>query len=86
MNNRGQVIFFTFMVGIVIILLAIAFAPGIKKQIDTARDSNNLDCSNSSISNFDKATCVVADLTIFHYVIGVVVLAGAVIAARRFLT
>ena len=85
MNNRGQVIFFTFMVGIVVIILALAFAPGIKTQVDTIRNSDNLDCSNSSISDFDKVTCTAADLTIFYFVIGVIVLGGVVISARRFL-
>jgi len=73
------------MVGIVIILLGIAFAPGIKSQIDDVRNSDNLDCSNAAISDFDKITCVTVDYTIFYFVMGIIFLGGAVVVARRFL-
>jgi len=94
MNNQGQIVFYTFMVGVVIIVLALAFAPVLKTHIDDVRGNSTLsytnktiglDCSNSSISNFDKATCVVTDLSLFQFIVGLLVLAGAVITARRFL-
>ena len=94
MNNQGQIVFYTFMVGVVIIVLALAFAPVLKTHIDDVRGNSTLsytnktiglDCSNSAISNFDKATCVVTDLSLFQFIVGLLVLAGAVITARRFL-
>ena len=96
MDKKGQVVFYTLMIGIVFILLAIALAPVLKESIDNARSNNytvhpsapgnstGLNCEDASISKYDKATCVVTDLTLFHFIIGLVVLGGAVIAARRF--
>ncbi len=85
MNKRGQVAIFTLMIGIVIILLGISFAPGIKTQIDSVRGTTGLDCANSSISKFDKATCISTDLTMFYFIAGIVFLGGAVVAAKKFI-
>jgi len=97
MDKQGQVVFYTLMVGIVFVLLAIALAPVLKEFVDNARSDNfttsplapnnstGLDCNNDAISKYDKATCVVSDLTLFHFIIGLVVLGGAIITARRFL-
>lgn len=85
MNNKGQVAFLTMMIGIVIIILSLAFAPGLKTQIDTTRGVSGLDCTNSSISTFDKATCIVTDLNLFYFVGGLIFVAGAVIMGRRLL-
>ena len=41
-----------------------------------------LDCSNSSISTYDKGACMVADLTIFHFIGGLIFIAGAVLTAK----
>jgi hypothetical protein len=85
MNKQGQVFIYTFMVGLVIIILGLAFAPGLKNQVDEMRNSDNLDCGNTSISDFDKGTCVATDGLMFIGVMGVLALAFAVIAARKFL-
>lgn len=82
MNNKGQVLFFAFMVGLTILILALALAPAVRQQVDEARNPDNLDCSNDSISNFQKAGCYVADLTIFHFIGGLIFIAGMVITAR----
>ncbi len=85
MNNKGQVAFLVMMIGIVIIVLALAFAPPLKTQIDTTRGVDGLDCANNSISTFDKATCIVTDLNMFYFVGGLIFVAGAVIMGRRVL-
>ena len=108
-NKKGQVFFYALMLGILIIVLALALAGPIKTTVDGARAATNqtnytyeqagvdggpsttvngtittfgMDCSNSSISTFDKGACVVADLTIFHFVGGLIFIAGAVIMAK----
>lgn len=86
MNNKGQVIFLTMMIGIVIIVLALAFAPGLKKQIDITRGATGLDCSNNSISTFNQATCIVTDLNMFYFVGGLIFIAGAVLMGRKLLS
>lgn len=87
MNNKGQVFFLTFMIGITIIILGLALAPAIKSFADDARaPSTNtavgLDCANTTISDFDKGNCVLVD-TINPYFIGMLIaIAGAIIGAR----
>ena len=85
-NKRGQVLFLTFMIGITIVVLALALASPLKERIDETMDGNNLDCANNSISSFDKGACVVADLTMFQFVAGLIFIAGAVITARLVFT
>jgi hypothetical protein len=83
MNNKhGQVIAYTLMLGTVIIILALALAPVVKEQVDNSRNATNMDCSNASVSNFVKATCVISDISIFYFIGGLVFIAGAVITAR----
>ncbi len=85
MNNKGQVAFLVMMIGIVIIVLALAFAPGLKTQIDTTRGADGLNCTSSTISTFDQATCIVTDLNMFYFVGGLIFIAGAVIVGRKLL-
>jgi len=44
--------------------------------------TGGLDCDNSSISNFDKATCIATDLMLFYFIGFLIFLAGAVITAK----
>lgn len=81
MNNRGQ-FFLTFMLAIVVIVLALAFAPVLNVFVNDATDSNNLDCTNTSISIFDKTTCIITDVSPFGFIVGLIVLAGGLIGAR----
>lgn len=87
MNKRGQVIFYAFMIGITIIILALALAPAIKSFTDDAMnqtigDKAGLDCNNVSISNFDKVTCNAVDLTAFYFIGGVLMIGLIVLSAR----
>lgn len=79
-NKRGQVIFVTFMIAIVVIILALAFAFPVKEATQNAR--GDMDCGNVSISNFDKAGCLASDLTLFYVIGGMIFIAGVVMAAR----
>jgi len=87
LNNKGQVFFYTLMLGIVIVLLALAFADPLRETIDTARspstnDSVGLDCGNGSISDFDKANCTMVDLGLPYFFFGLLALAGIVVGAK----
>lgn len=86
MNSKAQVFFYSFMLGLTIIILALALAAPLKSRIDEARDSDNLDCGNESISNYDKAACIVSDLTLFHFIGGLIFIGGAVLAAKIIFT
>lgn len=88
MNNKGQTIFLGLMLAVTLIILALAFAPGLKSSVDEARNVSNpnnianLDCTNDSISNVNQLTCIVTDLSIFHFIGGLIFLAGIIIVAR----
>lgn len=80
MNKSGQVIFFTFMVGITIILVGLACAPMIKEIVTDS--STSMDCNNESISNFQRVGCIANDVNM-PLAIGVIIfLGGGVILAR----
>jgi len=87
MNKKGQVIIITFMIGLVVVILALALAPSLQSQIDDARNvstdsSVGLDCGNESISNFDKAACVASDITLPYFIGFLLFLSGAIIVGR----
>jgi len=88
LNNKSQVFFYSLMLGIVIIVVALALAGPTKDIIDSARNETTdegqlgLNCSSSAISNFDKGACIVSDLTIFHFIGGLIFIAGSVITAK----
>lgn len=50
--------------------------------ITNGRESSGLDCSNSSISNFDKATCYVVDMNLFYFIGALIFIAGGIITAK----
>jgi len=91
MNCRGSVMIFSIMLGVVVIILAMALAPVGKEIIGDARnvtvgDTIGMDCSNSSISNFDKAACVVTDFSLFYFFGGLIFVAGTIITGRIIFT
>lgn len=79
-NKKGQLIFVSFMFAVTIIVLALAWAFPIREAVDNTRTS--MDCSNTSISNFDKAGCLVSDMTIFYFIGGLIAMVGIVIGTK----
>ncbi len=84
MNNKGQMIFLGFMVMMAVIVLTFGVAPMVKEIVDDTRNSSNMDCNNSSISDFDKVACVTIDMGMFYFIAGMIALAIAVFVSRRF--
>jgi len=87
MNNNGQVFFYAMMLGVVIIILSLAFAPVLKSFNDEARNVSSstrvgLDCTNSSISDFTKAQCTIQDMSLPYFIIGIFAIGGIVLAAK----
>jgi len=86
-NIKGQTVIFALMVGLTIIILALALAPVVSESSERARnesvgDTIGMDCSNESISNFDKAACVAIDISPFYF-IGILLLIGGGFIAMR---
>lgn len=82
MNNRGQIIFVGFMLGVTIIILALALAKPVNENIDISLNASNLDCGNSSISYDNQAACIATDSIKFYFVGSLIFIGGVVILAR----
>jgi len=86
-STKGSVIIYSMMLSLVIIILALSLAPAGKQIIGDAMnvsvgDSIGMDCGNESISNFDKAACVVTDFSLFYFFGGLIGIAGLIITGR----
>ena len=82
LNNKGQAVIVSLMVGIFVFMMAMVFIDPLKDVITEVRSPTQLDCSNSSISDGNKMTCLEVDL-ILPYFIGVILaLAGYYITSK----
>ena len=87
MNKNGGMFFYLFMLGLTIAILALALAPAVQDFTSDAMNPSSanmlgMDCDNASISNFDKAACLVTDLNLFYFIGGLLFIAGAVVVSR----
>ena len=87
MNKKGSVLVYGLMLGFVVLILALNLAPAVKTFVDdsmnTTTDSRvGLNCSNDSISDYDKATCVAVDASSFYFVGVLIFIGGAIVTAR----
>ncbi len=86
-DKRGSVILFGMMLALVVIITALALAPALSEGITNARNSSTgdtlgMDCSNASISSFQKAACYATDLNLFYFIGSLIFLAGGAIGAK----
>jgi len=88
MNKKGVAAFYYFMIGILFFLLGLALAPALITTTDETTNysgnstyTQNLDCSNSSISNQDKSVCYQLDSIPAVYV-GIIFGFGGIIILR----
>lgn len=89
MNTDAQVGVwgYSLMLGLTIIIIGLALAPVGKSFVDSTMnqstaDALGLDCSNVSISNFDKGTCIITDFSLVYFFGGLILIGGGVILAR----
>lgn len=90
LNNRGQIVFYTLMLSVAIIVITLAMVVVVKSFVEEARsptdtDSIGLDCNNSTISDFQQAQCVLTDLATPYFFFGMIAIAGMVIGAKLLL-
>jgi hypothetical protein len=83
MNKRGGSFFFGLTIGIVLFIFGVLLIPFFTDDITTARDSSHLDCSNVSISDGVKFTCLQIDLVIPFFIWFFVSLAVGIIAGMN---
>ncbi len=81
MNKRGQA-GLSIMVAIMILIVGMSAINLLKPEVTTLRTSAGLDCSNSSISDGNRMTCLVVDATIPWVIITIFSVVGGLIFAR----
>ncbi len=82
MNSKGQSLLFAVVVGFMIFLAGMLFLNFIKPEVDNARAVTSLDCTNLSISDGAKLTCLGADAVVPYFIFIVLGTAGGYIVAR----
>jgi hypothetical protein len=91
MNKSAQTIFYGVMMGITIIILALALAFPLRQSTDTAMNESTdyglgMDCSNESISSFDKISCYATDLTPFYFIGSLIMVGGIFLLSKIIFT
>jgi len=86
-SKKASVAIFSIMVGVVVIILAMALAPAGKQVIGDAMnesvgDTIGMNCSSDVISNFDKAACAITNFSLFYFFGGLIFIAGTIIVGR----
>ena len=76
MNKKAQAVVVGLMIAVFVFLATVAMMKPLKDNIVIARNSDNLDCANESISMGVAATCLIVDLYL-PYFVGVVLASGA---------
>ena len=72
----------SFMIFVTILVLAMALAYPVKESVDTARNSDNMNCTNTALSSFDKAACLATDTMTFLFIGFLIFLGGVYFFAR----
>jgi hypothetical protein len=86
--SKGQVVFFGLMLGITIIVLALALAPTVKTFTDGARNETDvlggqgLNCTSESLSWADEGACLITDMSLPYFVIGLMAIGGMYFGAK----
>ena len=83
MNKKGQNAFFLLSMFIVFFVLGLALTPPLTDTTNKAMNSSQLNCSNSSISDQNKAVCTSIEIFPFLFLATLFglggILAGAII-------
>ena len=79
-NKRGNTVFFLLMIGILFFILGLALTPALSQTISESTSTAQLNCSNSSISDQDKAVCTSIDAQNFLFMGTIFGLAGILLA------
>ena len=83
MNKRGLTFFYTFMLGILLIVIGIALFTPIKNVMDENR--TNASCS-SPATDFDQGLCWIFDILKFAIPGFIILLGFGILLARRYVT
>jgi len=85
-NNKGQIWAYSLMLGLTVVVLALALAPTGKTFIDNAMGNSTsevigLNCDTTS-SIFIKGTCRITDFSLAYFFGGLLLIGGGIILSR----
>lgn len=83
MNKKAQTtIGLAIITAIMIFLVGMIMVNFVRADVLTVRETTNLDCTNSSISDGSKLTCLAVDATVPYFMVVILSIAGGVIVSR----
>lgn len=83
MKKKAQAIILKMMMAIIIFIIVMIMIQPIKENIDSNTNTSQLNCSSTTISEANNATCIVMDFALF-YLIGAALSVGmAFIAGQK---
>lgn len=68
MNRKGQTVMVGIMIAVMAYIMIVQFVSPLKSFITDARAPAGLDCTNSSITDGEKSTCVIVDFSLFYFI------------------
>ena len=81
MNKKGQNLIFAIITGVMIFIAGMLFLNHIMDDVTLTR-AVGLDCTNTTISDGNKVTCLGVDLVVPIFILTVVSVAGGAIVSR----
>ena len=82
LGKKGSAMIVYLMIAILVFIMAANFAKPIKEEVTVTMNSSNLDCTNSTISSYTRATCTVVDMGWFYF-LGACIAAGMALLAGQ---
>lgn len=85
-SKRGQVKLYLLMVGLTVLVLALALAPSVSQATnnamnDTIGNQLGMNCT-SPVNDFIRVSCLATDLSLFYFIGTLVFISGAIFAGR----
>ena len=85
-SKKGQAVALSFMLAVVVLLLALAFAYPVNQlttmAMNSTSDIGGMDCSNVSIDDYTQAACWTMDIGQAYVIGGFIAIAGLIIGAK----
>lgn len=81
-NKKGAGLLAAGAIAVLIFMAGMIFLNFIKPEVTEARSATGLDCTNSSITDGAKVSCLGVDATVPYFIIAVISAAGGIIGAK----
>jgi hypothetical protein len=84
MKNKGQIgsLGISIVVAIMLFMVGMMAMNFIKGEVTNSRVASGLDCSNPSISDGTKLTCLAVDLVVPYLILTIIAAVGGLVIAR----